>query len=162
MTQPPLPEALEALAWLMGSWSVGGAGEYPTIESFEYREESTFTHPQPDVPALLYTQRTWIGGAPSHAETGYLRGVPGGRAELVVAQPGGRVEVHDGTVADDRIELTSVLVGCTPTAKLVTEVRRTIERRGEFSLWYRLDMAAVGEDLLYHCEAVLHRVAPIG
>ena len=158
----PMPEALEGLAWLIGSWSGEGAGAYPTISDFEYREESTFTHPRPEAPALLYVQRTWIGAAPSHAETGYLRGVRGGRAELVVAQPGGRVEVHDGTVADGRIELASVLVGCTPTAKLVSQVRRTIERRGDSSLWYRLDMAAVGEDLLYHCEAILHRVAPVG
>jgi hypothetical protein len=99
-------------------------------------------------------------GAPSHVETGYLRGIAGGRVELVLSQPTGVVEVHDGTVTDERIELATIAVARTPTAKEVSAVRRLIERRGDDTLWYRLDMAAVGKASQYHCEATLHRVGP--
>lgn len=157
-----LPDALVPLGWLIGDWEGEGRGAYPTIEAFDYRETVTFAHPRPDKPFLTYTQRTWLfpDDTPSHAETGYVRGVPGDRVELVLAHPSGVVEVLAGTVAatDGRIDLASVAVSCTPTAKLVTEVRRVIERRDHDTLWYRLDMAAVDQPLQYHCEATLHRV----
>lgn len=155
-----LPEPLVRLAWLIGLWEGQGRGEYPTISDFAYREHTAFTHPRPDKPFLAYTQRTWLmpDDAPSHAEVGYLRATPEGRVELVVAQPSGVVEVHDGTANGDRIELTNIAVAHTPTAKSVTEVHRVLERRGD-DLWYRLDMAAVGQPRAYHCEATLHRVA---
>jgi hypothetical protein len=155
-----LPDALTPIAWLIGEWEGQGRGEYPTISDFTYREHATFAHPRPDKPFLAYTQRTWLvpGDAPSHAEVGYLRATPEGRVELVIAQPSGVVEVHDGTATADRIELRSVTVSHTPTAKSVTEVRRVLERRDNH-LWYRLDMAAVGQPRSHHCEATLHRVA---
>jgi len=157
-----MPDALVPLAWLIGEWQGEGRGSYPTIGDFAYRETTTFDHPRLDKPFLAYAQRTWMleDGAPSHTETGFLRGVPGGRVELVLSQPTGVVEVHDGTVTDDRIELATIAVALTPTAKAVTEVRRVIERRGADTLWYRLDMAAVGEPSQYHCEATLHRIGP--
>jgi hypothetical protein len=154
-----VPDPLAPLAWLIGGWHGEGRGAYPTIADFDYREESTFTHPRADKPFLAYAQRTWLllDESPSHAETGYLRATPDGRVELVIAQPSGVVEVHDGTITDGRVELASVTVAHTPTAKAVTEVRRVLERRGD-DLWYQLDMAAVGQPLAYHCEATLHRV----
>ena len=157
-----MPDALVPLAWLIGEWQGDGRGSYPTIDDFAYRETSTYMQPRPDKPFLAYTQRTWMleGGAPTHAETGYLRGIAGGHVELVLSQPSGVVEVHDGTATDERIELATIAVARTPTAKEVTEVRRVIERRGADTLWYRLDMAAVGEASQYHCEATLHRVGP--
>jgi hypothetical protein len=41
-----------------------------------------------------------------------------------------------------------------PTAKSVTAVHRQYERRDDV-LWYRLDMAAVGQPLGFHLEAEL-------
>jgi len=157
-----MPDALVPLAWLIGEWRGEGRGSYPTIDDFAYRETSTYMQPRLDKPFLAYTQRTWMleDDAPTHAEMGYLRGTAGGKVELVLSQPSGVVEVHDGTVTDDRIALTTIAVARTPTAKEVSEVRRVIERRGNDTLWYRLDMAAVGEPTQYHCEATLHRVAP--
>ena len=35
---------LEALAPLLGTWAGRGAGEYPTIQPFEYFEEVVFSH----------------------------------------------------------------------------------------------------------------------
>jgi THAP4-like, heme-binding beta-barrel domain len=149
-----LPSVLEPLAFLLGTWQGEGQGRYPTIEDFTYREETQFVWP--GKPVVAYQQRTWVPpeGPPSHAEVGYLRPAPGG-AELVLAHPSGVVEVSGGTVTGTRLELVSLAVLTTPTAKSVTEVRRTYERRGE-ALWYRLDMAAVGEPLDFHLEAELH------
>jgi hypothetical protein len=65
--------------------------------------------------------------------------------------------VHDGTVTDERIELTSLAVAYAPTGSQVTQMRRTIEHREGDTLWYRLDMAASGQPLVHHCEAALHR-----
>jgi hypothetical protein len=35
---------LNPLAWLVGSWSGKGHGEYPGIESFQFAQEVTFAH----------------------------------------------------------------------------------------------------------------------
>ena len=155
-----VPDPLAPLAWLLGEWEGDGRGGYPSIADFTYREHAVFTQPRPDKPFLAYSQRTWLAdGTPTHAETGYLRALLDGRVDLVIAQPAGRAEVHDGAATADRIELASVVVACAPTANPVTDVRRVLEHRDGDTLWYRLDMAATGHPLDFHCEATLHRVA---
>lgn len=161
MTSPPeLHPDLAPLAFLLGTWSGGGDGEYPTISAFTYRETVTFTHA--GKPFVAYAQRTFdpATGAPMHAETGYLRPVGVGRVELVIAQPTGVVELHEGSawVSDTggRLELHSTAVMCTATAKEVTEVTRAIEIDGD-RLRYRLAMAAVGQPLTHHLAAELMR-----
>ena len=88
----------EQLGFLLGVWRGAGEGSYPTIESFGYTEEVTFSHV--GKPFLGYTQKTKhaVSGAPLHAEAGYLRAVGAGRVEFVVVQPSGIVELHSGTV----------------------------------------------------------------
>jgi len=150
-----LPDALAPLAFLLGTWAGDGHGAYPTIEDFAYSEETSFAYQ--GKPLLAYAQRSRVppGGAPSHAEVGYLRPAPVG-AELVLAHPSGIVEVSEGTVRGTRLELATLHVVTTPTAKAVTDVRRVYERRGDV-LSYRIDMAAVGQPLGFHLEAELHR-----
>jgi THAP4-like, heme-binding beta-barrel domain len=148
-----LPAALAPLRFLLGTWVGEGRGEYPTVEDFRYAEETTFA--VPGKPVLAYSQRTWTipDRRASHAELGYLRPVEGG-AELLLVQPSGVAEVSVGTVAGTRLELATIALARTPTAKSITDVRRTYERRGD-TLWYRLDMAAVDQPLGIHCEAEL-------
>ena len=148
-----LPAGLEPLAFLLGTWSGTGRGAYPTVDDFAYDEVVTFAWP--GKPLLRYTQQTWVGGAPSHAEVGYLRPVDGG-AELVLAHPSGVAEVSDGPLNGTRLELASRAEVTTPTAKDVREVRRVYEVRDD-ALWYRIDMAAVGQPLGFHLEATLER-----
>lgn len=149
----------EGLAWLVGEWEGEGRGEYPSIEDFTYRERTILTHSRSERAVLDYAQTTWLtDGTPSHEETGYLRALPDGTVDLVIAQPGGRAEVHVGTVANGRLELATVMVASAPTANPVTEVRRVIEHRGGDTLWYELHMAATGHALGFHCEATLHRL----
>ena len=148
-----LPAVLEPLAFLLGTWSGTGRGAYPTVEDFVYDERLTIAWG--GKPRLRYAQETWVDGAPSHAEVGYLRPVDGG-AELVLAHPSGVAEVSDGPVHGTRLELASRAVIATPTAKEVRELRRVYERRDD-ALWYRIDMAAVGQPLGFHLEATLRR-----
>jgi hypothetical protein len=149
-----LPDALEPLAFLLGGWAGEGRGAYPTIDDFAYSEELSFTFP--GKPVLAYAQRTQVppGGAPSHAEVGYLRPTPAG-VELIIAHPSGIAEVSEGTLHGRRLELAAVQIATTATAKAVSDVRRVYERRGDV-LWYQLDMAAVGQPLGFHLEAELH------
>ena len=158
----------EQLGFLLGVWRGAGEGSYPTIESFGYTEEVTFSHV--GKPFLGYTQKTKhaVSGAPLHAEAGYLRAVGAGRVEFVVVQPSGIVELHSGTVDRGTVDRGTVDGGAlvlqldgvhtTPTAKSVTDVHRQIwveQHAGVTTLEYQVSMAAVGEPLTHHLRAML-------
>jgi len=96
MTRSPAVEAI--VAALVGQWSGTGRVSYPTIETFEYREDLVISE-RSDHPALHVEQRTWKqtddGEVPSHWETGLLRIESDGNARFLNAQ-GGRTEVMEG------------------------------------------------------------------
>lgn len=140
-----------------GTWEGEGRGEYPTIEDFTYSETVTLSR-LADKPVLAYTQRTRSPeGKPLHAETGYYR-FGQDKVELLIAQPTGIVEVHEGSFEGNRILFHQVGLASAPTAVEVEEVRRTIEVDGD-ALSYTLDMAAVGQPMTFHLEARLLRQA---
>lgn len=136
--------AVNLLDVLPGVWEGSGAGHYPSIEPFGYRERLTFTRLS-DKPIIDYRQRTAHAetGAPLHAECGYVR-VAGDRVELVVAQPTGFVEVHHGTLRGDVIDFGITVLGRSASALEVTSVRRrwTVGRdRLVVDLWMSYDGA---------------------
>lgn len=147
------------LAPLLGTWSGGGTGDYPTIDRFGYTEEVTFGHI--GKPFLSYSQRTRSsGGHPMHAETGYLRVPAPGRVELVLAHPTGITEIDEGTVSGGgalAIDVVSTSICLTSSAKDVSALSRSIRVEADV-LSYTVHMAAVGRPLTEHLRATLHRV----
>lgn len=166
---PPLASELDPLRGLVGTWRGPGAGSYPTIDPFQYREEVTFGHV--GKPFLAYTQKTRDAATdlPLHAESGYWRPTGDGGVEVLIVQPSGISELLIGQIETSPaagsgqgtviIDLRSTSVTTSPTAKSVTEVRRRFELRGD-ELVYDLEMAAVGQPLTHHLRATLQRVAP--
>lgn len=159
MPDPALHPDVAPLAFLLGTWSGDGDGDYPTVDAFAYREESVFWHI--GKPFIGYRQQTWItaDGRPSHGETGYWRCGPTGRVELVLAHPNGVVEISEGHCDGAAVTLTSTVMAATTTAKEVTAITRHIAVEGD-ALDYTLDMAAVGVPLGFHLRARLRRAGP--
>ena len=147
---------IRPLAFLLGTWTGEGEGEYPTIQPFRYREEIRFWHN--GKPFLAYQQRTQAmdDGRPLHAEMGYLRAAPDGQLEFVIAQAIGFAEIEIGTVVGTRLELHSLSLGRAPTAKAVTGVRRVIWLDGD-RLFYELAMAMAQVPMSHHLSARLQR-----
>jgi hypothetical protein len=156
-----MAEPQTMLGFLIGTWVGLGRGEYPTIETFEYRETVVIA-PVPTKPFLTYGQRTSsvATGLPMHAETGYLRPVGVDQVELVLAHPSGIVEIEEGTLTASatggRLELRTTVVQGSTTAKQVDGLVRIFEIDGDV-LRYTVAMAAVGVPLTHHLSAELHR-----
>jgi hypothetical protein len=154
---------LAPLRFLLGRWEGAGVGGYPTIESFQFGQEISFSHN--GKPYLSYLSRTWlldadgVPGRPLAMETGFWRPRPEGRLEVVLAHPTGIVEIYLGEVAGTKIEMATDLVAVTESAKDVRAGRRLYGLVGA-DLAYAFDMAAVGQPLQPHLSAQLKRVSP--
>jgi hypothetical protein len=158
MTTPPaLHDAIQPIAYLLGTWRGEGHGSYPTIEDFHYGEEIVFRHN--GKAFLAYSQRSWSldDSRPLAAECGYWRPQPDGTIEVVMSRPTGMVEIYVGTVEGRKVELASDLVARTRTAKEVTAVKRLYGMVG-VELMYAIDMAAMGQPMQAHLAAQLRRV----
>ncbi len=154
MTTPPLHPSLSSLSFLLGIWRGTGKGKYPSIEDFEYGEEISFSHV--GKPFLIYTQRSWDlqNHNGLHIESGYLRPVGNHRAELVLSQPTGITEMHEGEIISTKVEFSTLEVSCTPSAKQVSSVKRILEVTGK-TLNYNVAIEAVGYPLLPHLTSQL-------
>jgi hypothetical protein len=157
---PPHPN-LTPLLFLLGRWEGAGVGGYPTIESFRFGQELTFSHN--GKPFLSYVSKTWLLeddgtiGRPLGTETGYWRPQPDNRVELTLAHPTGIIEIYLGEISGTRIELATDVVARTSTAKEVAGGRRIYGLVGPDLAW-AYDMAAMGQPLQSHLSAMLQRV----
>jgi hypothetical protein len=163
-----LPQAAEPhadlapLRFLLGRWEGAGVGGYPTIESFQFGQEISFSHN--GKPYLIYVSRTWlldadgVPGRPLAMETGFWRPRPEARLEVVLAHPTGIAEIYLGEVAGTKIEMATDLVAVTESAKDVRAGHRLYGLVGT-DLAYAFDMAAEGQPLQPHLSAHLKRVS---
>ena len=162
----PHPD-LAPLRFLLGRWEGAGVGGYPTIESFQFGQEITFSHN--GKPYLYYVSRSWLLDAngyparPLAMETGFWRPQPDGKIEVLLAHPTGVTEVYLGEVTGTKIEMATDIVARTASAKEVTAGHRLYALVGE-DLAYAFDLAAVGQPLQPHLSAQLKRAgaAPAG
>lgn len=159
LTLPDMDSNLDGAALLVGEWGGVGKGFYPTISTFEYTERLTIA--ATGRPFLSYLQRTWdrVSGTPLHTECGYIRLLGDDHMEMVIVQPTGVVEAHDGVVIREhdgelKVRFSSRAVGLSASAKPVEEViREFVVRAGELSV--SLAMAAVGQPLQGHLSSQL-------
>ena len=154
---------LAPLRFLLGRWEGAGVGGYPTIESFQYGEEISFSHN--GKPYLIYVSRTWLlddegkPSRPSHMETGFWRPQPDNKVEVLLAHPTGFAEIYLGEVDGTKIEMATDVVARTESAKDVRAGHRLYGMVGA-DLAYAYDMAAFGQPLQPHLSAQLKRVSP--
>jgi len=161
----PVHPDLAPVEFLLGRWEGAGIGGYPTIESFRFGQEVSFSHN--GKPFLIYASRTWRLddegriGAPLGTETGFWRPRPDSQVEVMLAHPTGIVEIYLGEVSGSRIEMATDVVARTATAKEVTAGHRLygLTGPGTQDLAYAYDMAAMGQPLQPHLSAQLKRVS---
>ncbi len=136
---------------------------YPTMEQARFEQELSFT--TDGRPFLAYSSRTWLiddeGNRvrPSSSECGFWR--PGANprdVEVVLSNPTGIAEVYDGEVVFRTVELRTIGVGRTPTAKEVTALHRLYGLVEDGDLAYAVDLKAVGQDLQPHFSAKLAKI----
>ncbi len=160
---PELHPSLVPLRFLLGRWEGAGVGGYPTIESFHFGQELTFSHN--GKPFLIYSSRTWlldadgVPGRPLAMEAGFWRPQPGSELEVLLAHPTGITEIYLGEVTGTKIEMSTDMVARTASAKEVTAGHRLYGLVGADLAW-AYDMAAVGEPLQPHLSAQLKQVGP--
>jgi THAP4-like, heme-binding beta-barrel domain len=156
----PHPD-LAPVAFLLGRWEGAGVGGYPTIESFRFGQEISFSHN--GKPYLIYVSRSWllddegVPGRPLAMETGFWRPRPEGKIEVVLAHPTGIAEIYHGEVTGTKIELATDVVARTASAKEVRAGHRLYGMVGQ-DLAYAFDLAAAGEPLQPHLSAQLKPV----
>src|SRR5207245_8851372 len=141
--------SLDPLLFLLGRWEGAGVGGYPTIESFRFGQELSFSHN--GKPFLIYSSRTWLltddgqPGRPLATEAGFWRAQPDDAVELLLAHPTGIPEIYLGRVTGSRIELGTDVVARTASAKEVTAGHR-LYGLVEADLAYAHGMAVVGQE----------------
>jgi hypothetical protein len=159
MDNEPHP-SLGPLLFLLGRWEGAGVGGYPTIESFRFGQEISFSHN--GKPYLIYASRTWLLddegriGRPLAMETGFWRPQPDNQVEVLLAHPTGFAEIYLGEITGTKIEMATDVVVRTSSAKEVNAGRRLYGLIGA-DLGYAYDMAAVGQPLQAHLSAQLKR-----
>ncbi|HEY3877303.1 MAG TPA: FABP family protein [Trebonia sp.] len=176
---PPEHPAIAPLSFLLGRWKGTGKGSYPTIPSFDFFQEVTFSHI--GKPYLIYTSRSWRLATdeqgelkldeqgdpellePLAVEAGFWRPQPEGKVEVLLSHPTGITEIYAGEFRSmTSIEMVTDAVARTASAKPYTAGKRLYGlvpsqvREGEKDLAYAFDMAAMGQPLTPHLWAILH------
>ena len=126
-------DAAAVLTALAGVWEGTGHGEFPTIESFDYRERAEFIFDDARRLVRYCFEDTIVGPGgddlrPSHVDVGILRLTDDGDFELLSAQTG-RVEVLQGAISTEaggagmELRLDSVVVARPVSSRTVRFTR---------------------------------------
>ena len=147
---------------LQGTWAGEGRGQFPTVNSFDYRETLTFT--RRDEKTLAYEQRAqkrydgqteWLE---SHWENGFIRILENSELELTSAQIG-RTEVLAGSIEsmDAILRIHFVSKTITNDPRMISSAR-TFELEGN-TLRYEMEMQTTAVDQsTKHLAVTLQRI----
>jgi len=147
---------------LEGTWKGKGRGQFPTVNSFDYRETLTFT--RRDEKTLAYEQRAqkrydgqseWLE---SHWENGFIRILENSELELTSAQIG-RTEVLAGSIEsmDAILRIHFVSKTITNDPRMISSAR-TFELEGN-TLRYEMEMQTTAVDQsTKHLAVTLQRI----
>ncbi|KAF9103672.1 THAP domain-containing protein 4 [Mortierella sp. GBA35] len=169
MTDRPHP-----LEFLIGTWSGQGKGFYPTIPTFQFFEEVTFTKDPAGRPVVAYSQKTRkavpgkddnsiLPGPPLHAEAGFIR-LPNWsaeRCELILSQPTGVASIEVGAIKGTTVSWETTSIIRSPSAKPPQTTHFTREwvidvEQKTFS--YEFSMATENTPLTRHLEVHMQKV----
>ena len=156
-----LPEQLYPLAWLIGTWSGKGHGEFEGVTPFQFAQEVTFNHDGRGF--LTYYSRSWIIDdnneiiKQANSETGFWNIRDGKILDLMLSHSNGHSESWVGLVDGPRIqlELDGVINGV--TAKPVSGGHR-LYGLVEGELFCAYDMQTPTKELQPHLWATLARM----
>lgn len=153
----------QLFALLEGTWEGEGRGQYPTINSFDYRETLIFT--RRDDKSLAYDQRAqkrYDGQTEylvSHWENGFIRILEKDELELVNTQSSGRNEVLVGTIEmlDTLIRIHFVSKALGNNSRVVSSAR--IFELENDTLRYEMEMQTTQvNQLTHHLKIALQRI----
>jgi hypothetical protein len=153
---------LNPLAWLVGSWSGKGHGEYPGIESFQFAQEVTFAHDGRNF--LTYFSRSWIIDENNEiiqtasSETGFWRVKPDNQLEVLISHSIGLAEGWVGRFDGAKIQLAMDRAYAAPSAKAIEGGQR-LYGLVDGELFYAYDMAFNGHKLQAHIWSTLPRIS---
>uniref|UniRef100_A0A3B5K5P1 THAP domain containing 4 n=1 Tax=Takifugu rubripes TaxID=31033 RepID=A0A3B5K5P1_TAKRU len=108
------------LEWLLGTWESDEPGEgcFPSIKPFRYMETLSFSHVGQPVINFMFNAFHAETKKPMHRECGFIRMQPGtNRVAFIIAQNSGLVEIEEGELTAQRLELQSQAVARTSFAK---------------------------------------------
>lgn len=161
-----LLKTIEPLFILEGNWEGSGTASFPSIGSFEYREESNFTT-QKNEPYMQFTQKAWLIKNNSerliHWETGIISAVTPRKLKLYTCHMNGRIEIANGSYikSSSKYKLTfkSEFIKNNSSIKTVISSLRELIFT-EKTLDYKMGMSTSDIRLLKdHLEAKLLKVA---
>lgn len=154
-------DAVGMLQTLIGTWEGTGAGQFPTMNDFGYREVLEIGGDY-EAALLHYKQQTWRltegGEAESHTEAGFIGLTDEGTVEITSSQALDRVEVLRGALSptDSGFSLDVESVSIAHDPRMIRSWRSIVVSADRLS--YTMGMATTAvPDGANHLEAELTR-----
>ncbi|KAM3603793.1 uncharacterized protein V6R79_002135 [Siganus canaliculatus] len=159
-----LNPVLLPLDWLLGTWESDEPGEgcFPTIKPFRYTETLNFSHVGQPVINFMFNAFHAETKKPLHRECGFIRMQPGtNRVAFIIAQNSGLVEIEEGELTDQQLNLQSQNVARISFAREphVQQISRVIQLRPDGKLEQTVSMATDNQALMQHLHITYHRTS---
>ncbi|XP_041660155.1 THAP domain-containing protein 4 [Cheilinus undulatus] len=157
-----LNPVLLPLDWLLGTWESDEPGEgcFPTIKPFHYTETLSFTHVGQPIINFMFCAFNAETKRPLHRESGFIRLQPGtNRVAFIIAQNSGLVEIEEGELTAQQINLQSQALARMSFAKepYVQQVSRVFQLRPDGKLEQTVSMATDNQPLMQHLHITYRR-----